>query len=76
LNDLFLVKANFEPRNFDLTIFNRNGELLFRSHDISIGWDGQLHGSTLPQGMYVYVIKYKDHNGNDQKKQGQILLIP
>lgn len=76
LNDLFYVKANFEPRNFEITIINRSGDLLFHSRDINIGWDGQLHGNTLPQGMYVYIIKYKDKEGNDQKQQGQILLIP
>ena len=76
LNDLFYVKANFEPRNFEMTIISRNGDLLFRSRDINIGWDGQLHGNTLPHGMYVYIIKYKDREGNDQKQQGQILLIP
>lgn len=76
LNDLFYVKANFEPHNFEITIINRSGDLLFHSRDINIGWDGQLHGNTLPQGMYIYIIKYKDKEGNDQKQQGQILLIP
>lgn len=76
LNDLFYIKANFQPRNFEMTIMSRNGDLLFHSRDINIGWDGQLHGSTLPQGMYVYIIKYKDSEGKDQKQQGQILLIP
>lgn len=76
LNDLFYVKANFEPHNFEMTIMTRNGDLLFHSRDMNIGWDGQTHGRTLPQGMYVYIIKYKDSKGNDQKQQGQILLIP
>lgn len=76
LNDLFYVQANFEPRNFEMTIMTRNGDLLFHSRDMRIGWDGQLHGSTLPHGMYVYYIKYKDKEGKDKKLQGQILLIP
>lgn len=76
LNDLFYVNANFEPRNFEMTIFNRNGERLFQTRDMNIGWDGRLHGQILPTGMYVYIIKYKDRNGNEQQKQGQILLIP
>lgn len=76
LNDLLLVKANFEPRNFEMTVFNRNGERLFQTRDMNIGWDGRLHGSILPSGVYVYIIKYKDRTGNEQQKQGQILLIP
>ena len=76
LNDLFYVKANFEPRNFEMIILNRNGERLFQTRDMNIGWDGRLHGNILPSGMYVYIIKYKDRKGNEQQKQGQILLIP
>ena len=76
LNDLFLVKANFEPRSFEMTILNRGGDALFQTRDMNIGWDGQLHGKLLPQGVYVCIIKYKDSEGNEHKQQGQVLLIP
>lgn len=76
LNDLFLVKANFEPQSFEMSVLNRVGELMFTSRDINIGWDGQLHGKLMPQGVYVCIIKYKDSRGNEHKQQGQVLLIP
>jgi gliding motility-associated-like protein len=76
LNDLFMVKANFEPRSFEMTVLNRGGDALFQTRDINIGWDGQLHGKLLPQGVYVCIIKYKDSQGNEHKQQGQVLLIP
>ena len=76
LNDLFFVKANFEPRNFELTVLNRGGEPMFQTRDINIGWDGQFHGKLLPQGVYVCIIKYKDSEGKEHKQQGQVLLIP
>ena len=76
LNDLFYVKANFEPKSYELSIFNRNGDLVFITRDLNTGWDGSLHGKTLAHGMYVYVIKYRDTQGVEQKKQGQVLLIP
>ena len=76
LNDLFYVKANFEPRNFEMTIFNRGGDRVFQTRDMNIGWDGKMRGSTLPFGVYVYIISYKDKDGNELQKQGQILLIP
>lgn len=76
LNDLFYVKANFEPRNFEMTIISRNGDRVFQTRDMNIGWDGKLRDKTLPQGMYVYIIHYKDRHGDEQQKQGQILLIP
>ena len=76
LNDLFLVKANFEPRGFELTVLNRAGEPMFQTRDINIGWDGHFRGKLLPQGVYVCIIKYKDREGNEHKQQGQVLLIP
>ena len=76
LNDLFYVKANFEPKNYELSVFNRNGDLVFITRDLNTGWDGKQHGATMTQGMYVYLIKYKDREGNEKRKQGQILLVP
>lgn len=76
LNDLFLVKANFEPRSFEMTVISRGGDVLFQTRDMNIGWDGMLHGKLLPQGVYVIIIKYKDSEGNEHKQQGQVLLIP
>ena len=76
LNDLYFVQANFVPRTFEMSILNRNGDLVFLTRDMNIGWDGQHHGQTLPSGVYVCIIKYTDRHGNIQKKQGQLLLLP
>ena len=76
LNDLFKVQANFVPNTFEMSIFNRKGELMFLTQNMGIGWDGQFHGQTLPSGVYVCVIKYTDREGKMQKKQGQVMLLP
>lgn len=76
LNDIFYVNANFEPKNYEIYIYNRGGELMFTARDMRIGWDGKLHGHTLAHGVYVYLIKYKDRDGNEKREQGQVLLIP
>lgn len=76
LNDLFFVKANFEPHSFEMAVLSRGGDVLFQTRDMNIGWDGMLHGNLLPQGVYVIIIKYKDSEGNEHKQQGQVLLIP
>ena len=76
LNDLFKVQANFVPNTFEMSIFNRKGELMFLTQDMGIGWDGQFHGQTLPSGVYVCIIKYTDREGKMQKRQGQVMLLP
>lgn len=76
LNDIFYIKANFEPRDFEMNVYSRNGDMLFRSRNIETGWDGVFHGKVLPQGVYMYIIRYKNSEGKEQREQGQILLIP
>jgi gliding motility-associated-like protein len=41
-NDIFLpiITSGFDPNSYTLLIFNRWGEILFESHNTSIGWDG------------------------------------
>lgn len=75
LNDLFFVKADFEPESFEMAIYTRKGELVFVSKDIKIGWDGMRYGSQLPFDIYTYVIKYSDQQGKPQSRRGQITLL-
>ena len=75
VNDLFSIKANFEPRDFEMNIYTRRGSLVFHSQNIDTGWDGQLHGQTLPSNVYVYIIRYTDREGKPHKRQGQVLLL-
>jgi gliding motility-associated-like protein len=52
-NDKFgAVGINVEK--YELKIFNRWGELLFESNDITHKWDGTHNGSAVPVGVYVY----------------------
>ncbi len=50
--------------DFDLYIFNRWGEIVWESHDPSIGWDGTYNGKIVQAGAYQWkaVVKspYKD----------------
>ena len=76
VNDLFFVKANFVPKNFEMNILNRNGELVFRTREIDSQWDGKIRNQSLPEGVYVCIIKYTDKNGDIKTKKGQVLLLP
>lgn len=76
VNDLFFVKANFVPQNFEMNILNRNGELVFRTREIDSQWDGKIHNQKLPEGVYVCIIKYTNQNGEIKTKKGQVMLLP
>lgn len=76
LNDIFYVKANFTPTTYELNILSKDGQQLFTARNIDIGWDGQLHGKIMPQGVYIYVIRYTDPtSGKSNIEKGQILLL-
>jgi gliding motility-associated-like protein len=48
-------------KNYDIQVFNRWGSELYHGKD---GWDGTYRGSLVPAGTYLYILKYKQPNGN------------
>lgn len=44
---------------YEWRIFNRWGQLVFRTGDINFAWDGRRNGQALPDGVYLYVLRYK-----------------
>src|SRR5690606_26881439 len=51
--------AGYDPYEFSLYIFNRWGEMIWESHDASVGWDGTYNGQLVPDGVYTWKIKFK-----------------
>lgn len=77
INDIFYVFANVEYTEFELNIYSRNGDHVFQSRSIENGWNGRRNGTgeLLPQGVYVYTIKYKTTQLKSGMEKGQILLL-
>ena len=61
--------------DYDLQIFTRWGERVFRTHDIEEGWDGTWHGTPLPQKAYAYVCTYTSPEGGKQRVYGTVTLL-
>lgn|GEM_PF-6669958 len=74
-NDLFgLPKFGF-VRDFDCRIFNRWGQIVFSSTDPARKWDGKFDGKDSPEGVYVWMVRYTDFNGNSYTKRGTVALL-
>jgi gliding motility-associated-like protein len=73
-NDCFRIKNWVGTREFKLEIFNRWGEKVYSSADITSCWDGTFKGIMQPTGVYVYIVKAKALCG-DVNKKGLITLI-
>jgi gliding motility-associated-like protein len=60
--------------SIEVSIYNRYGQLAFRSRDVLFAWDGKLRGSNslAPDGVYFYVIKAQGYD-KQRKKVKQTL---
>lgn len=74
LNDRFYVIADgFET--FQITIFNRWGEVVYESADISEGWDGMYKGVEAQQDVYVYLVRVTSLGGKEFEYYGTVTLL-
>lgn len=62
------------PDEYMMRIYNRNGSLVFQTHDIAEGWRGDYRGTMLPQGTYVYYLTYRFAD-DLRKRSGTVVLI-
>ncbi len=60
---------------YHMQIFNRWGEQMFDSFDLTEGWDGSFKGNSVPEGTYVYRISYSDSDNIKHQKHGTITLV-
>jgi gliding motility-associated-like protein len=58
LNDKFYAYGD-GITSFRMRIFNRWGQLIFETTDMSEGWDGKYKGETVLEDTYVYVMDYE-----------------
>ncbi len=80
LNDTFMAIATSDYiQKFHMLIFDRWGGEIFESNDIFSGWDGTMHGTPLPGGMYTYKITYSTYPSfgdySEQVKLGTMMLV-
>lgn len=73
-NDCFGIKYWGYISNFELTVYNRQGQRVFYSKSQDACWDGTYGGRNQPAGTYVYIIKAGTLCG-DVCKKGTLELI-
>ncbi len=73
-NDRFYVRADgFET--FEITIFNRWGEVVYQSADINEGWDGMYKNLEAQQDVYVYLVRVTSLAGKEFEYYGTVTLL-
>ena len=57
-NEAFYISGNdLSPEGFEMIIFDRWGQEVYRSTDLYGRWDGTRGGQALEQGVYPYRLK-------------------
>ena len=77
-NEMFMGRGFVAGmQNFEMTIWNRWGEMLYRTNDPESGWNGSKNnsGEVLPNGVYVYVVHYLTPRGDPIRLEGFATLV-
>ena len=75
VNDVFKPIFYGPVSNYTLTIYNRWGQMIFKSRDPGKGWDGTASGVPQPGDTYVWNCLYQLPGTKPDDKSGTVVLI-
>lgn len=71
-----IYSEGIQKDGYELLIFNRWGEIIFKSVSPETGWDGRMkNGSFAPAGTYNWVLNYLDFRGEKHRQNGTVTLL-
>ena len=76
LNDFFYPLNAFKANDLDFRVYNRWGQLVFKTNDWTKKWNGKIKDIPQPVGAYVWTLKYTHHDtGKKYSLKGTMMLI-
>jgi gliding motility-associated-like protein len=71
------VGSDLNTDGFNFVIYNKNGNIVFKTNDLNIKWDGKIKGTNVnaQPDIYFWKIKMKDKNGTFQERSGYVTLV-
>lgn len=71
-----VYSPGIDSKGYLLLIYNRWGEIIFRSESQDYGWNGKVKNSHFaPAGVYTWIVQYTDFRGEKHKQQGTLTLV-
>jgi gliding motility-associated-like protein len=76
INDFWKIET-FNILEIDLTIYNRWGEIIFRTGDANKPWTGGMNGSGFfaPDGVYIYRLEFENAFGYSGTRSGTVAIV-
>lgn len=66
-NDRLRILNAFYVEKLEFRVYNRWGQLVFKTSDWQQGWDGTLNGERQPMGVFVWFLTYTDRDSKATK---------
>ncbi len=75
LNDIFKPVIIATPVIYQFKIYNRFGQLIFKTSDPGKGWDGMIGNAAQETGAYVWMCTYQFSGGKKNVVSGTVILM-
>ena len=77
INDYFYVpqRSDRQIQAFEIVIYNRWGEMVYRSEDKHFRWRGDVNGKIIANATYAYVIRWTNNSGKECMVTGSITVL-
>ncbi|MFN0274543.1 MAG: PKD domain-containing protein [Chitinophagales bacterium] len=75
INDEIFVLNHSVGSLLEFSIYNRWGQQVFTTNDLTAGWNGKVNDKEAEMGTYVYVLRFIDINSVSLMKAGNITLV-
>lgn len=75
LNDTFKPLTGGALTKYELQIYNRWGQLIFKSTNKTSGWDGNFKGQLQDNGVFVWQCKFQFYGKPEKLIKGTFMLI-
>ncbi|MCF8427440.1 MAG: gliding motility-associated C-terminal domain-containing protein [Bacteroidia bacterium] len=74
LNDEFKWVPVF-VKDFHIDIYNRWGQLVFKTDNKNEPWDGKVNGQASQEDVYFYILNYTGWDGSNKTQSGNFTLL-
>lgn len=75
-NDVFTAQGiGFNSDSFTMSIYDRWGNVIYKTNDINKGWDGSIKGGKAVQDVYIYKIMVTDFKKRDHEYVGHVTVL-
>ncbi len=76
VNPIFIPVIGYvDVAEYEFSIINRWGQLIWTTNDRDEGWDGEVDGIPAPTGVYAYYCSFHNGAGRRFEKRGIVTLL-